>query len=588
MDPSHLRQEPAEGAAAGQSSSHFQQPASRWDYEMNISQAGGAPGGTTGDLGPGAPNMASIRSHYINPQYTYSYSAPMQQQVTTSPTPLILGPPPTNNTDLKIVGFVPAKGRPGMPLIIQFLKQGFDPSFTYNIIFGTSAIVPGHYRVQNDSSPIITCVIPPLSSDTQGIEVQVSAFNGNDTEVARLRVGTFTFKTAQRARSRSDSLILQSPYYGRNYSGSPMESESQSASGYIGSNYTYGADQPAYLFSSMGQQQPQSAVFQAESYQQAVIPRSVQPTSLFNASNIEMSSRNSSVDFASATQILTSEQIRKLRAVNHDLVKFRLQQWMTRFPNASAASVKVREDIAWGTDIVQDLLHPCMYRLTFSDLPERDEIAKSGKAHLIRLIEKALPNPAERDLLYHNLKDIDFDSDLDNITRPELHIQGNLASVPYDWSPEETSEGRRLVQYKVLRQGRHVQVTFTPLIHDRNRDGEAHGLVSCVFAPMIRTTPESQPGTYIITSVDLVCILESIFSSMNTKEKNRCRRNLECCDPRTVSQEGFLGDFWTQLCDYKDPKVMKITKATKVFLWSFLTDALQRICEKYVTSFNLL
>ena len=585
FDPSHLRQEAAENVAAVGTStsmplSHSQQQVSRWEYDMSAHSQSGTGAGNAADLGIGSSSGGQSRGHYINPQYTYSYSMPMQQ-ITTSPTPLLLGPPPPNSTDLRVVGFVPAKGKPGMPLIIQFLKQGFNPSYTFNIIFGTSAVVPGHYRLQNDNSPIITCIIPPLPSDLQSIEIQVSAFDGNDTEIARLRVGTFTFKTPERTRSRSDSLIMPSPY-SRNYTGSTIDSENSTNMSYMGSNYTYGNDQPSYMYSSMGQQ-PQSAIFQAESYgQAAAIPRSVQPSNLFIPSSIEMSSRSGSIDFTGSSLILTSDQIRSLRAVNHELVKYRLQQWSTRFPGANPMTMKVREDIAWSTDIVQELVHPCMHRLTFSDLPERDEIAKLGKTHLLQLIEKAFPTLAERDLLYHNLRDIDFDTNIDNISRPELHIQGNLASVPYDWSPEETGEGRRLVQYRVLRQGRHIQVTFTPLIIDRNHDADAHGLVSCVFAPMIRTTPESQPGTYIITSVDLVCILESIFSSMNTKEKNRCRRNLECCDPRTVSQEGFLGDFWTQLCEYKEPKVMKITKATKVFLWSFLTEALQRICEKYV------
>ena len=80
--------------------------------------------------------------------------------------------------------------------------------------------------------------------------------------------------------------------------------------------------------------------------------------------------------------------------------------------------------------------------------------------------------------------------------------------------------------------------------------------------------------------------MDDVFS---VEEKNRIRRNLESLGPTTVSKAkgGFEG-FFQRIMDFPPPKPRNIEKDVKVFPWSLLREAIDKVISKYVSIFYIL
>ncbi|KAI8146494.1 hypothetical protein BJV82DRAFT_598752 [Fennellomyces sp. T-0311] len=163
-----------------------------------------------------------------------------------------------------------------------------------------------------------------------------------------------------------------------------------------------------------------------------------------------------------------------------------------------------------------------------------------------------------------------------------LDFEGNLLEMQYEWTPEEWSQKRRLVQFWRNEKSNRILCGFQPVAQ------EAHGgqmnqipglcIVSCVFW-------EARQD-YIITSVDLINLLQFVMDiSLSMEEKNRIRRNLEGFKPTTVSKgRPDTADFFRVIMNFPNPKPRNIEKDVKVFEWSALPYALKKIVTKYRTT----
>ncbi|KDQ27889.1 hypothetical protein PLEOSDRAFT_1040912 [Pleurotus ostreatus PC15] len=143
-----------------------------------------------------------------------------------------------------------------------------------------------------------------------------------------------------------------------------------------------------------------------------------------------------------------------------------------------------------------------------------------------------------------------------------------------DWSDEELSQGRRLVKFYKLQQGRDLLVSCDPLMQEDYHESDT--VISCIYRR------ESQE--FFATSVDIIYLLEKLTNDeFPVEEKNRIRRNLEGLRPVTVSKHkhGFER-FFQSIMKFPEPRPRNIEKDLKVFSWHLLGQALAKILSKYV------
>ena len=144
---------------------------------------------------------------------------------------------------------------------------------------------------------------------------------------------------------------------------------------------------------------------------------------------------------------------------------------------------------------------------------------------------------------------------------------------------EEYAAKRRLVQFWRYQRGSDVHLSFKPIT--RPQYVEDANVVSCIFR-------EDTDECYI-TSVDLIGLLESVIENrFTTEEKNRIRRNLEGFKPETMSKAGSGRDemgqaFFTLIMAFGEPRPRNIEKDVKIFKWSLILEAIQKILGKYVS-----
>ncbi|KAF5386154.1 hypothetical protein D9615_002430 [Tricholomella constricta] len=160
-----------------------------------------------------------------------------------------------------------------------------------------------------------------------------------------------------------------------------------------------------------------------------------------------------------------------------------------------------------------------------------------------------------------------------HLQTPILDLVTPLQNICHDWSPAESSVGRRLVRFSKVQDGRRLIVSCEPIRADDYRDSDS--VISCIY--------REESNTCYVTSVDIIFLLERLTNSdFPVEEKNRIRRNLEGLRPTTVSKHkhGFE-DFFQRIMEFPDPKPRNIEKDLKVFEWSLLDQALDKILSKY-------
>lgn len=195
------------------------------------------------------------------------------------------------------------------------------------------------------------------------------------------------------------------------------------------------------------------------------------------------------------------------------------------------------------------------------------------------------------------------------LSKANLNITGDLMEMTYNWSQEEWTNGRRLVEFW-RRQG-------SDDAHNQTADDETISEVECGFKPIDQEAYQQQRirqnlavqrdaikkksnplvvsciywqerNDYFITSVDCIYLLEGLIGVQFTvEEKNRIRRNLEGFRPLTVSKcKPEFVDFFKLIMSFPHPKPRNIEKDVKVFPWRTLPNALKKIIRKYTPSYS--
>ncbi|GLB37234.1 putative regulator medusa [Lyophyllum shimeji] len=160
-----------------------------------------------------------------------------------------------------------------------------------------------------------------------------------------------------------------------------------------------------------------------------------------------------------------------------------------------------------------------------------------------------------------------------HIQTPILDLVTPLQNICLDWTPAESSVGRRLVRFSKVQDGRRLIVSCEPIKAEDYRESDS--VISCIY--------REESNACYVTSVDIIFLLERLTNSdFPVEEKNRIRRNLEGLRPTTVSKHkhGFE-DFFQRIMEFPDPKPRNIEKDLKVFEWSLLDQALDKILSKY-------
>lgn len=158
--------------------------------------------------------------------------------------------------------------------------------------------------------------------------------------------------------------------------------------------------------------------------------------------------------------------------------------------------------------------------------------------------------------------------------RAVLEILTPLESMCSGWEEDELRVGRRLVRFRRVQEGFRLKLTCESIRQDEYLDGDS--VISCIY--------RRDTDSCYVTSVDIISLLESIVGEgFEIEEKNRIRRNLEGFRPKTVSKNRAGSEsFFQQIMDFPAPKPRNIEKDVKVFEWSVLPQALEKIISKYV------
>lgn len=155
-----------------------------------------------------------------------------------------------------------------------------------------------------------------------------------------------------------------------------------------------------------------------------------------------------------------------------------------------------------------------------------------------------------------------------------LLAQKDLESMIHDWTPEEIEDERRLVSFSFTRiSPTDYEVTFDPIKKKDFTNNEP--IISCILW--------KERNMHIATSVDIILILEYLVQeSFTIEEKNRVRRNLLSLKPLTVSKsDKHCERFFKLLMNMENPRPRNIEKDLKVFKWSDLIDAFNKVISKY-------
>lgn len=163
-------------------------------------------------------------------------------------------------------------------------------------------------------------------------------------------------------------------------------------------------------------------------------------------------------------------------------------------------------------------------------------------------------------------------------TKASLEIVGNLEHMTQGWTEQEHASRRRLVRFKRTQRGPVVSVEFVPL--EASAWNNSTPCISCIYW--------EEKKECFVTSVDCITLLEQLINNKFTvEEKNRIRRNLEGYHPLTVSKgKASSSEFFKVIMAFDKPKPRNIEKDVKVFQWSLLGKALQKIVGKYSADYG--
>lgn len=159
-----------------------------------------------------------------------------------------------------------------------------------------------------------------------------------------------------------------------------------------------------------------------------------------------------------------------------------------------------------------------------------------------------------------------------------LRLKGELMDMTRGWNDEEDAMCRRLVRFDSRLQGPEVHVNFWAISQaDYAAVPNVKGttVISCIHDP--------SRDDYVVTSVDILHLLEVIlYAEFGIDERNRIRRNLEGLRPKSISKsQPDTESLFSLIMEFPYPKPRSIEKSLKVFRWSTLSSALNKIIDKF-------
>ncbi|EJD52701.1 hypothetical protein AURDEDRAFT_111300 [Auricularia subglabra TFB-10046 SS5] len=159
-----------------------------------------------------------------------------------------------------------------------------------------------------------------------------------------------------------------------------------------------------------------------------------------------------------------------------------------------------------------------------------------------------------------------------------LRLKGELMDMTRGWNDEEIEMSRRLVRFDSRLQGPEVHVSFWAISQaDYATVPPVKGttVISCIH--------DASRKDYVVTSVDILHLLEVIlYAEFGIDERNRIRRNLEGLRPKSISKsQPDTESLFSLIMEFPYPKPRSIEKSLKVFRWSTLSSALNKIIDKF-------
>lgn len=166
---------------------------------------------------------------------------------------------------------------------------------------------------------------------------------------------------------------------------------------------------------------------------------------------------------------------------------------------------------------------------------------------------------------------------LDIVNTPILlDVGSEITQMQLNWCKEEEQEERRLVRLLVHRESyatfKILAEPVSPFSYSSNDDSL---VISCI--------KWKEKDICVVTSVDVILVLEFLVGEhFSIEEKSRVRRNLQFLKPYTVTKSSNESRrLFSSLMSMENPRPRNIEKGLKVFEWSDLFVAVNRVLSKY-------
>jgi hypothetical protein len=166
--------------------------------------------------------------------------------------------------------------------------------------------------------------------------------------------------------------------------------------------------------------------------------------------------------------------------------------------------------------------------------------------------------------------------------RPAVRVMSALEDFAVDFDDYERATGRRLMRFTRVVDAHEVRVSAAAISQAAFNESELEPDSDSIVISCIARDAGEVP---CVTSVDIIQLLEMIAGhTFEVEEKNRIRRNLEGLKPTTVAKlRPGCEAFFTRIMEYPRPKPRHIEKDIKVFDWTSLPAALDKIISKKVS-----
>lgn len=166
---------------------------------------------------------------------------------------------------------------------------------------------------------------------------------------------------------------------------------------------------------------------------------------------------------------------------------------------------------------------------------------------------------------------------IDIVNTPiRLNVAPNVIDMQRGWSEEEISKERRLVELKIARKNyANFDILARPIHPSLFSESGSDPVISCIYW--------EEKGVHVVTSVDMILVLEYLVGEpFSIEEKSRVRRNLQFLKPYTITKSSPESRrLFSSLMSMENPRPRNIEKGLKVFKWTDLFVAINRVLSKY-------